>query len=219
MRKQPVGDLKVAESGRPENLPGPGDKVAHYELIRELGRGGMGVVYLARDLKLARRVAVKFIRSERRGLTARFVAEARATARCQHENIVIVHDIDQYAGTPYMVLEFLRGRSLRDLQGSAEMQINGQGTTVNLTIQGLDAATEYVSHVHALPCAVNKAGDHYKIEPTIDQAVEENELWPVITPGTAIVQFTSPHVARADAQSVVIHRVAGDKKPKATSCG
>ncbi len=94
-------------------LPGPGDVVGHYELIRELGHGGMGVVFLARDIKLARRVAIKFIHTDSASLTARFVAEARTTARCQHENIVIIHEIDEVGGSPYMVLEYLRGQSLR----------------------------------------------------------------------------------------------------------
>ncbi len=98
-------------------MPGPGDVVGHYELIRELGHGGMGVVFLARDIKLARRVAIKFILTDSASLTARFVAEARTTARCQHENIVIIHEIDEYAGSPYMVLEYLRGQSLHDHVG------------------------------------------------------------------------------------------------------
>ncbi len=93
-------------------LPQPGDRVDHYELIRELGRGGMGVVYLARDLKLGRRVAVKFIHARHGEHARRFIAEARTTARCQHEHIVIIHDIGQRAGNPYMVLEYLPGRTL-----------------------------------------------------------------------------------------------------------
>ncbi len=100
--------------------PTAGDIVGHYELIREIGRGGMGVVYLARDLKLARRVAIKFIHAKYRGLGQRFVAEARATARCHHENIVIIHDIDDHSDHPYMVLEYLRGRTLSELSAGKE---------------------------------------------------------------------------------------------------
>ncbi len=113
-RKQPAPSIFDA-------LPGPGDVVGHYELIRELGRGGMGVVFLARDIKLARRVAIKFILTDSASLTARFVAEARTTALCQHDNIVIIHEIDEYAGSPYMVLEYLRGQSLRDHTGGKAM--------------------------------------------------------------------------------------------------
>jgi eukaryotic-like serine/threonine-protein kinase len=95
----------------------PGTRVAQYELIRELGRGGMGVVYAARDLKLGRRVAMKFLRHVDREVLDRFLIEARATAQCSHDNIVIIYEVDEYEGMPYMVLEYLEGRSLRDFMG------------------------------------------------------------------------------------------------------
>src|SRR5262245_20072482 len=59
--------------------------IQHYELIRELGRGGMGVVHLARDVRLGRLVAIKML-TKPDHLQERFLAEARATARCRHEN-------------------------------------------------------------------------------------------------------------------------------------
>ena len=93
-------------------LPVPGERVRHYELIRELGRGGMGTVFLARDTKLGRRVAIKFLHSKKPELTARFVIEARATAQCHHENIVVIHEVDEHDGNPFMVLEFLDGEPL-----------------------------------------------------------------------------------------------------------
>src|SRR5690349_21247227 len=95
----------------------PGTRVAQYELIRELGRGGMGVVYAARDLKLGRRVAMKFLRNVDREVLDRFLVEARATAQCSHENIVIIYQVDEHEGMPYMVLEYIDGRSLRELMG------------------------------------------------------------------------------------------------------
>jgi len=84
-------------------------RIGPYELIREVGRGGMGTVYLARDTKLARRVAIKFLGD------ARDLAEARATARCSHENIVVIHEVDELEGQAYMVLEYLEGQTLRAL--------------------------------------------------------------------------------------------------------
>jgi hypothetical protein len=97
-----------------ENLGrlGPGTRIRQYELIRELGRGGMGVIYLARDTKLGRRVAMKFLMSDKPGFTERILAEARATARCNHENIVVIHEADEHDGRPYMVLEYLEGQTL-----------------------------------------------------------------------------------------------------------
>ncbi len=96
-------------------LPPPGARIGSYELIRELGRGGMGAVWLARDVKLGRRVAIKFLHSARPEITKRFIREARATAQCSHENIVVIHEVDEvaeYPGQPFMVLEYLEGAPL-----------------------------------------------------------------------------------------------------------
>src|SRR3954470_6374748 len=65
----------------------PGATVGQYELIREIGSGGMGTVYLARDTRLGRRVAIKFLHASDAELTQRFILEARTTASCSHENI------------------------------------------------------------------------------------------------------------------------------------
>jgi serine/threonine protein kinase len=88
--------------------------IGQYEIIRKLGEGGMGVVYLARDTRLGRRVAVKVLRTQDPELTRRFIIEARTTARCTHENIVIIHDAGEHNGSPYMVLEYLEGKTLAD---------------------------------------------------------------------------------------------------------
>jgi serine/threonine protein kinase len=93
-------------------LPEPGTRIGQYELVRELGRGGMALVYLARDIKLGRRVAIKFLQTNEGALAQRFVLEAQATARCIHENIVVIHDVKEYQGNPFMVLEYLQGQTL-----------------------------------------------------------------------------------------------------------
>ncbi|NMO14060.1 serine/threonine-protein kinase [Pyxidicoccus fallax] len=94
---------------------GPGMRINHYELIRQLGSGGMGTVFLARDTRLGRRVAIKLLHTENPEFTRRFILEARATAQCSHENIVIIHEVGEVAGSPYMVLEFLQGQPLNKL--------------------------------------------------------------------------------------------------------
>ncbi len=93
----------------------PGDLVNHYELIRLLGKGGMGSVFMARDNKLGRRVAIKFLHTKDQELARRFILEARTTARCGHENIVIIYEADEFKGMPYMVLEYLQGTTLTKL--------------------------------------------------------------------------------------------------------
>jgi WD40 repeat protein len=88
-----------------------------YEILRELGRGGMGVVYLARHLALDRTVALKMILHGDHAGTAnleRFLAEAQAVARLQHANIVQIFESGQYAGLPYFTLEYIAGGSLAD---------------------------------------------------------------------------------------------------------
>lgn len=105
---------RVRDQGRAAQtlLPEPGTRIGQYEIVRELGRGGMAVVYLARDVKLGRRVAIKFLQANEGSLARRFVLEAQATARCVHENIVVIHDVKEYQGNPFMVLEYLQGQTL-----------------------------------------------------------------------------------------------------------
>lgn len=98
-----------------EHLPRPGTRIHHYELIRELGSGGMGTVFLARDTRLGRRVAIKFLHTTDPDVTRRFIREAQATALCSHENIVIIYEVGEFQGSPYMVLEFLQGQPLNKL--------------------------------------------------------------------------------------------------------
>lgn len=96
----------------------PGAFIAHYEIIRPLGEGGMGQVYLARDTRLGRLVAIKILTFGADGLVnTQFLSEARATARCRHENIVIIYEADEIDSIPYMVLEYVEGRTLRALMG------------------------------------------------------------------------------------------------------
>jgi eukaryotic-like serine/threonine-protein kinase len=111
---QPPADVVAAGIGLE-----PGARIGRYELIRELGRGGMGLVFAARDTKLGRRVAIKFLLNASRSVADRFIAEAQATAKFNHENIVIIHEVnDDNPDMPYMVLEFLEGQPLRGVMGT-----------------------------------------------------------------------------------------------------
>src|SRR5262249_11491297 len=92
-----------------------GATVQHYEVIRRLGKGGMGTVYLARDTRLARLVALKLLTKHTGERAARFLVEARATALLGHENIVIIHELGEHHGTPYIVLEYLKGKTFEQV--------------------------------------------------------------------------------------------------------
>src|SRR5262250_788317 len=95
----------------------PPDEFEEYRLVRLLGRGAMGEVYLARDSLLDRAVAVKFVKAAKDPIArARFFDEARAIARLQHSNVVAIHRIGEVAGHPYLVSEYVRGRPLDQLE-------------------------------------------------------------------------------------------------------
>jgi WD40 repeat protein/serine/threonine protein kinase len=94
----------------------PGTRVDHFKVIRLVGRGGMGEVYLARDTQLGRKVALKVIQPERLGskrAVKQFLQEARATATFSHPHIVTIHTTGEHEGRPYVALEYLEGRNLR----------------------------------------------------------------------------------------------------------
>ena len=128
----------------PSSQPGgptPGQRVGSYEVIRPLGRGGMGQVYLARDLTLGRRVAMKFLRDDAdQSLARRFVVEARATARCVHENIVVIHEVSSWNGLPYMVLEYLEGQTLREVMHAAPLTVPHALALLTPVVQALRCA-------------------------------------------------------------------------------
>lgn len=95
----------------------PPSEVAEYRMIRLLGRGAMGQVYLAHDTLLDRPVAIKFIAQEPNlALRERFLTEARAIARLAHPNVVSVYRVGEWAGRPYLVSEYVRGQSLADVK-------------------------------------------------------------------------------------------------------
>ncbi|HYO52591.1 bifunctional serine/threonine-protein kinase/formylglycine-generating enzyme family protein [Archangium sp.] len=95
----------------------PPTEFGEFRLIRPLGRGAMGVVYLAHDRSLDRQVAVKFIAAHQPNAQARayFQTEARAIARLQHPNVVTVFRVGEVGGHPYLVSEYLVGQSLAEL--------------------------------------------------------------------------------------------------------
>ncbi len=116
-----------------------GETVSHYRVLRELGRGGMGVVYEAEDLKLGRRVALKFLPREMaenvQALT-RFQLEARAASAAGHEGICTIFDVDEADGQPFIAMEFLEGEPLSERFNGRPMTLD---SVLDIAIQIADA--------------------------------------------------------------------------------
>lgn len=124
-----------------------GMQIGQYELIRLLGKGGMGVVYLARDNRLGRRVAIKFLQFNHPELTRRFIVEARATARCTHENIVVIHEVGEHAGSPFMVLEYVEGHTLSSQRDSTPLPVTRTAEVIVSVVRALARAhDEGIAH-------------------------------------------------------------------------
>ncbi len=137
-------------SEAPVATPVPGSPGAafwlQYELVKEIGLGGMGVVYEAVDRSLERRVAVKKMRDEIRidpHERRRFVNEAKLVAQLRHPNIVDIYAIVEEGQEVYLVFEFVSGRTLHD-------QIKSEGPmTLEAARSVLHAAADAVEHAHA----------------------------------------------------------------------
>ena len=120
----------------------PGQRVKHYQIVRLVGEGGMGEVYLATDTILGRRVALKvlpsFVSNDPERLR-RFTQEARAASRLSHPNVCVVHEVGETDdGRPFIAMEYVEGMTLRQRIRSQAMKL---GDVLDIAIQVADALT------------------------------------------------------------------------------
>ncbi|HTY40274.1 MAG TPA: serine/threonine-protein kinase, partial [Thermoanaerobaculia bacterium] len=116
-----------------------GTTVSHYRVVRELGSGGMGVVYEAEDTRLRRNVALKFLSvalAQDAPMLERFEREARAASALSHPGICTVHAIEQDSGRSFIVMELVEGESLATRLAGNPMEI---GQLLDLGVQMADA--------------------------------------------------------------------------------
>ena len=120
-----------------------GLEIGSYRLIRELGMGGMGQVFLAEDTRLERKVALKFLTSElsrKDEFRQRFLREARSAARLNHNNIVTIHDVGEAFERAYISMEYVEGRTLRQLIDTRALTYGQKLDVFTQVCQGLKAA-------------------------------------------------------------------------------
>ena len=101
-----------------------GQTISHYKVIEKLGAGGMGEVFLAEDTELGRQVALKFLPAALTNdpdVLARFKREAQALAALNHPHIVTVYQVVEHDDQPVMVMEYVSGKSLRDVASSGDV--------------------------------------------------------------------------------------------------
>jgi serine/threonine protein kinase/Tol biopolymer transport system component len=135
--------LLAVERDVPGGQPPIGSTVSHYRIIEKLGGGGMGVVYKAEDTRLHRSVALKFLSDELSHdslALARFQQEARAASSLNHTNICTVHDIGQWEGRAFIVMEYLRGETLKHRIAGRAMEVRTLIVPAIEICEGLEAA-------------------------------------------------------------------------------
>ena len=147
---------------RPFQLPG-------YDVLEELGRGGMGIVYKARQRQLNRLVAVKVLLPSAPGDTedfARFRAEAEAVARIRHANIVQVHEVGEQDGRPYCVMEYLDGGTLQQRLAGQPLAPRPAAELLQALAHGIHAAHQAgIVHRDLKPSNVLMSGEGLPAQP------------------------------------------------------
>src|SRR5215467_3918823 len=119
-----------------------GKTILHYRVLKEIGKGGMGIVYKAEDTKLNRTVAIKALSAELIGdqkARARFLREARAASAIDHPNICTVYEINEVEGTLFFVMQFVEGKTLKKLVSGRPLPLE---QALDVSLELADALVE-----------------------------------------------------------------------------
>lgn len=148
-----AASLRLSEEGpsiltKTLETPEPSDRrkiAGKYQILEELGKGGMGIVYKARDTKLDRIVALKFLPPELtqdNDIRERFIQEAKTAAALNHPNITIIHEIDEDHGQTFIAMEYIGGKSLKNKIKSGLLTMENAVSIVSQIASGLQEAHE-----------------------------------------------------------------------------
>ncbi|UCD94240.1 MAG: protein kinase, partial [Candidatus Zixiibacteriota bacterium] len=173
-RDEPLGDM-IAD----------GTLISHYKVIRKIGSGGMGEVYLAEDTVLNRRVALKFLSAalaSDKAFKTRFMREAQAAAGLSHPNIIHIYEVSEYRERPFFVMEYVEGRSLWQILREKSLSID---EIIELSIQ----ICEGLSKAHQMKVT------HRDIKPS-NIIVDSEDRPKILDFGLATIQG-SEHLTRS----------------------
>jgi non-specific serine/threonine protein kinase len=194
-----------------------GLKVSHYKVFEQLGVGGMGVVYRAEDTRLGREVALKFLSEsllENKEILQRFQREARAASSLAHPNICTIFDVGDFEGRPFIAMELLQGKTLRELMRGAPLDVESLMEWAIQITHGLQSAHERgIIHRDIKPANIfiseqglAKITDFGLAKLLPNPSTAQSSDWPTETedaltsPGTAMgtISFMSPEQARGE---------------------
>ena len=188
---QPPPGASVPAKSTPMGASLVGKKVSHYRLANVIGAGGMGMVYEAEDLKLGRAVALKFLPEEVSDdpkAHERFQREAKAVSALNHPNICTVYEFDEYGGHPFIAMELLQGKGLRDHIAAGNFRLS--------QAEGLEVAIQIASGLEA---AHEKGIIHRDIKPA-NIFITQKNVAKILDFGVAkVMQVTEPELATAAA--------------------
>jgi eukaryotic-like serine/threonine-protein kinase len=216
-----------------------GETVSHYRILGKLGGGGMGVVYEAEDVRLGRRVALKFIPDNLVGdpkSLERFEREARAASQLNHPNICTIHAIEDNNGHPFIVMEKLEGQSVKQMIHGKPMDVD---EILDIGVQVADAlvASHAKGIIHrdikpanifltnngqakVLDFGLAKLTTEAKLATSTDTGIEDSLTAVGVIPGTAV--YMAPEQARSEpldprsdlfSFGVVLYEMSTGKKP------